>query len=267
MDKSPNLEDSKTATAPMLATSEPAGSGVVPELVTADWGRHDERDCSHDEGIGRGIQALAHASAINFLRQPEVGPVRSLTERRRMDSELREACWNADLSSSSKIVLLGVIWHSDEADYSYPPPVSAMADLCGLSTRTVQNALRSLRDNGVILAIDCSGGRGNTASYKIDRDRLVELARADEPKSDPRMAISANLRIQVYAKTIGTCWYCADTMTLDHGLPNSFTIDHAIPVSRGGGNDLENLVPACRSCNAEKRTMTADEFLAKRGAV
>lgn len=184
-----------------------------------------------------------------------------------MDAELREACWNADLGPSDKIVLLNLIWHSDELDYSFPPAVSEMAELCGVSTRTVQNALRSLRDNGVIVAIDCSGGRGNTASYRIDRSRLAELARDDEPKNDHRTAISSNLRIQVYAKTMGACWYCTGTMTLDHGHPNSFTIDHAVPVSRGGGNDLQNLVPACRSCNADKRTMTADEFLAKRGTV
>lgn len=256
----------KTVT-PRLAKAGGTGSGGFPELTPADGTRRAELPSSHDACVEHGIQVVACAAAINFLRQPDMGSVCSPTERQRMDAELREACWNADLSSSSKIVLLGVVWHSDDTDHSFPPPVSEMADLCGVSTRTVQNALRSLRDSGVIVAIDCSGGRGNTASYKIDRDRLVELARADEPKHDPRMAISANLRIQVYAKTIGTCWYCTGTMTLDHGLPNSFTIDHAIPVSRGGGNDLNNLVPACRRCNAEKRTMTADEFLAKRGAV
>lgn len=42
-----------------------------------------------------------------------------------------------------------------------------------------------------------------------------------------------------------------------------FEIEHVIPVSRGGSNDLENLVWACRPCNRLKRTMTGDEFRAR----
>lgn len=31
------------------------------------------------------------------------------------------------------------------------------------------------------------------------------------------------------------------------------TADHLIPLSRGGTNDPENVVPACRSCNSRKK--------------
>lgn len=42
-------------------------------------------------------------------------------------------------------------------------------------------------------------------------------------------------------------------------------IDHIIPISRGGTGDKDNLVPACRSCNARKSNMTLAEFIAKKG--
>lgn len=38
--------------------------------------------------------------------------------------------------------------------------------------------------------------------------------------------------------------------------------DHKIPVSRGGSDSIDNIVVACRACNAEKGTMTADEYAA-----
>lgn len=40
------------------------------------------------------------------------------------------------------------------------------------------------------------------------------------------------------------CVYCG-TMDAD-------TIDHVIPLSRGGTNELSNLRPACRQCNMAK---------------
>lgn len=43
------------------------------------------------------------------------------------------------------------------------------------------------------------------------------------------------------------CAYCS--CELDE---ETFTVDHKVPVSKGGTDDLENLVPACRSCNSSK---------------
>ncbi len=40
------------------------------------------------------------------------------------------------------------------------------------------------------------------------------------------------------------CAYC--------GSPNDITMDHVIPISRGGRHVAENLVPACRPCNSRK---------------
>lgn len=38
------------------------------------------------------------------------------------------------------------------------------------------------------------------------------------------------------------------------------TIDHAIPVARGGSSDETNLVPACRQCNSQKGSKTPEEY-------
>ncbi len=52
------------------------------------------------------------------------------------------------------------------------------------------------------------------------------------------------------------CYYCGC-------VPGKLTPDHAIPLARGGSNDITNLVPACLSCNKRKGTRTKDEYLAR----
>jgi 5-methylcytosine-specific restriction endonuclease McrA len=37
-------------------------------------------------------------------------------------------------------------------------------------------------------------------------------------------------------------------------------IDHRIPLTRGGSNLIDNILPACRRCNRRKGTMTEEEF-------
>ena len=43
------------------------------------------------------------------------------------------------------------------------------------------------------------------------------------------------------------CAYCTIPLTVD-----TITIDHRIPVSKGGTNWLSNLVPSCKMCNCLK---------------
>ena len=74
-------------------------------------------------------------------------------------------------------------------------------------------------------------------------------------------------REAVYDKTNGHCYYCGVVLVVGKKGANQFQIDHMTPVRRGGTEDLDNLVPSCRACNCSKGPMTAEEFLAKRGAV
>lgn len=52
----------------------------------------------------------------------------------------------------------------------------------------------------------------------------------------------------------GVCHYCGKTV----GAAN-LTMDHVIPVARGGRSVKSNCVPCCKECNNEKRAMTPAE--------
>ena len=51
------------------------------------------------------------------------------------------------------------------------------------------------------------------------------------------------------------CIYCHK----EEELP--LAAEHMTPLSRGGSNDISNIVPSCASCNAKKGTKTYDEYI------
>lgn len=52
----------------------------------------------------------------------------------------------------------------------------------------------------------------------------------------------------------GRCAYCGVK-------PKRLTRDHMIPLSRGGANLIDNILPACFTCNTSKNALTAEEFI------
>lgn len=53
----------------------------------------------------------------------------------------------------------------------------------------------------------------------------------------------------------GICYYCGKKFP-----PRDLTMDHVIPVVRGGKSVKENLVPCCKECNNHKKYMLPVEW-------
>ena len=62
----------------------------------------------------------------------------------------------------------------------------------------------------------------------------------------------------VYNQYEGRCGICGEFVPFDE-----FTIDHVIPLSKGGTNALKNLQCACKICNALKQDSLSEDFLSK----
>jgi hypothetical protein len=84
--------------------------------------------------------------------------------------------------------------------------------------------------------------REKTLAYQKKRKlHLVEI-----PGSHTRKAWESLL--DAYK---GKCAYCGKQMTKEAG-PDQITRDHVDPISKGGTDDITNILPACRSCNSSK---------------
>jgi 5-methylcytosine-specific restriction endonuclease McrA len=57
----------------------------------------------------------------------------------------------------------------------------------------------------------------------------------------------------------GVCHYCGKAVP-----PKELTLDHIVPVARGGRSTKGNCVPACKECNNQKKNLLPiewDEYL------
>jgi 5-methylcytosine-specific restriction endonuclease McrA len=65
--------------------------------------------------------------------------------------------------------------------------------------------------------------------------------------------VDYNLLKEKFDKLGNKCVVC--------GSCENLTIDHIIPITKGGTNDICNLQPMCKSCNSAKNNKTMEEFL------
>lgn len=57
----------------------------------------------------------------------------------------------------------------------------------------------------------------------------------------------------------GICHYCGGRFP-----PRELTMDHVVPIARGGTSTKGNVVLACRGCNAKKKLETPAEQLLRK---
>lgn len=54
----------------------------------------------------------------------------------------------------------------------------------------------------------------------------------------------------------GVCHYCGGRFD-----PDDLTLDHIVPIARGGKSTKGNVVPSCKKCNTEKKYYTPAEII------
>jgi hypothetical protein len=103
-----------------------------------------------------------------------------------------------------------------------------------------RNMNESLSDvTNYLIQVGLGSFEGIEPHYKETQESFDDLPR--------RKSISKSLRFEVFKRDSFTCQYCgrkAPEVTLH--------VDHVVPVSKGGQNDISNLVTACQDCNLGK---------------
>ena len=53
----------------------------------------------------------------------------------------------------------------------------------------------------------------------------------------------------------GVCYFCGEKVP-----PGELTMEHVVPIVRGGKSVKSNVVPACKSCNSKKKYLLPIEW-------
>lgn len=84
----------------------------------------------------------------------------------------------------------------------------------------------------------------------------IEIERPQNPYGRIHGRILAGLLLDA-GRIPDQCTYCGHAFDAD--LPP--TVDHVVPLSRGGSNELDNLTWACLPCNQRKGTKLLEEWV------
>lgn len=89
------------------------------------------------------------------------------------------------------------------------------------------------------------------ADYFISDISQAEIAREKEKGRELRASQWWKRRLSE-----GICHHCQQ-----HFKPSELTMDHLVPIIRGGKSTKGNVVPSCKECNNRKKHMLSMEWL------
>lgn len=94
---------------------------------------------------------------------------------------------------------------------------------------------------------------------KYDKMCFIIRAKAFKAYKDGRWNIHDLMQFNVAKiRNNNVCWYCGKELPA-----NELTIDHVFPRSKGGGNDMDNIIMVCKNCNSFKGNMDLLEWYFK----
>jgi 5-methylcytosine-specific restriction endonuclease McrA len=121
-------------------------------------------------------------------------------------------------------------------------PVSVMP----LSVLTWQDAIKYLVLEKADVLLYHDNWVVRSSRWETQVPSVMMLREYMKPKSSVRFS-----RMNIYLRDDGQCQYCSSLITKEES-----TIDHVLPISKGGKTSWQNCVAACGKCNASKADHT-----------
>lgn len=106
--------------------------------------------------------------------------------------------------------------------------------------------------------------KSESRKESLKKYRQSEIGKINRKRYDHerRQKIGGRIKVEtiknVILKSRSKCHWCEKELNMNERY--SWHLDHVLPVSKGGGNDEENLVVSCPKCNRTKANKHPDDF-------
>ena len=120
-------------------------------------------------------------------------------------------------------------------------------DYCPISVCTVQRAFLLTYLNKTETVATANGHKIRSVSKSFPMPSVIRLTRY---VNVPYKGVALT-RHNVFKRDQFECQYC--------GTKDDLTLDHVVPRSKGGKSSWDNLVTACKRCNARKGDYSPDQ--------
>lgn len=155
--------------------------------------------------------------------------------------------WEHYPHGGSKLVILLALARDafDDTGSMSEIHMTDLANICRMDLRNLQRGMRELLDEGVIEPNSGNrGGHGQPNSYIFNVDLIRSMSRQNKAQKLQSKYLKPQIRAAVFQRDGHQCRHCSAKSPL--------TIDHIIPQSKGGSDEICNLQTLCRSCNSKK---------------
>ena len=154
------------------------------------------------------------------------------------------------LTGAKRLVMLSM------CDSMASVSVQTAAHWTNLGVDETSRIINEMVDEGWFVEVD--GKLIQPQIWKAIHEDHRPRPRTQSERRRDQFKLSSAHRALIYQRDNFRCHYC--------GSNDRLTIDHKTPMSRGGSDDIENLVTCCKTCNSSKGAKTYAEFLALRSS-
>lgn len=121
-----------------------------------------------------------------------------------------------------------------------------------------KNAIQKTQDINAATRFPSSAKAHDRLHKATKKLKGFQVVNVDEPTKVKRKQFTTTERTIIYNKNKGRCAICGRFVPYDE-----FTVDHIIPLAKGGTNELHNLQCACKVCNLIKQDILPEDLMDK----
>ena len=135
------------------------------------------------------------------------------------------------------------------------------AEYCGITNKKQVIKTQDINAATKFKKLETAQEKLAWASKKLKGFTPVEIGEkevSDGLQIVKRKSFTQSERTSIYDKNHGRCAICGRYVPFA-----DFTVDHIIPISKGGTNNMDNLQCACKICNMIKQDILPEDLMEK----